>query len=358
MRTYLTHVEHGQPIREIARQSACHPSTILRQVRRLEARRDDPLMDAALTRLGTDLGLTETPTPPHTEGHAMSLQGPNALPPEAVAEAKFQREARRVLRRMCETGALLAVAQDMDKAVVVRDTGTGTPTRTAVVASDVAERLALSDWIACKSPGRISRYTITGPGRAALSRMIAEDENKARDRAEAQAQYGDQHRILEDRDGEDPGSGAPRRVRYNLAESPLAALSRRKEKDGTPFLAPELVAAGERLREDFELAQLGPKVTQNWDKFLTAGTSSSYASSGGQGGSDKAKDRVMAALRDLGPGLGDVVLRCCCFLEGLETAEKRMGWSARSGKIVLRIALQRLRRHYDETYGPHGPLIG
>lgn len=35
-----------------------------------------------------------------------------------------------------------------------------------------------------------------------------------------------------------------------------------------------------------------------------------------------------------------------------------MGWSARSGKIVLRIALQRLRLHYDTTYGKHGPLIG
>jgi hypothetical protein len=35
-----------------------------------------------------------------------------------------------------------------------------------------------------------------------------------------------------------------------------------------------------------------------------------------------------------------------------------MGWSARSGKIVLRIALQRLRRHYDERYGKSGPLIG
>ena len=62
-------------------------------------------------------------------------------------------------------------------------------------------------------------------------------------------------------------------------------------------------------------------------------------------------------MRDLGPGLGDMALRCCCFLEGLETAEKRMGWSARSGKIVLRIALQRLRRHY-QALGDAGGMIG
>ncbi|MGB3147111.1 MAG: DUF6456 domain-containing protein, partial [Paracoccaceae bacterium] len=155
------------------------------------------------------------------------------------------------------------------------------------------------------------------------------------------------------------GDSSPRRVRYNLAESPFAALARRRDKDGNLFLEPELVVAGERLREDFELAQMGPKVAQNWDRFLTASDRGNFRpDTGGGDGPSRARERVAAALRDLGPGLGDVVLRCCCFLEGLEVAEKRMGWSARSGKIVLRIALIRLKRHYDEVYGGKSPLIG
>ena len=56
-------------------------------------------------------------------------------------------------------------------------------------------------------------------------------------------------------------------------------------------------------------------------------------------------------MDDLGPGLADVVMRVCCFLEGLESAEKRLGWSARSGKIVLKIGLQRLKRHYEARRG-------
>ena len=104
---------------------------------------------------------------------------------------------------------------------------------------------------------------------------------------------------------------------------------------------------------------MGPSVTQNWDRFLTAGGRGSFVPDGGIGnGPSAARKRVADALTDLGPGLSDVVLRCCCYLEGLETAEKRLGWSARSGKIVLRIALMRLKRHYDETIGPGGPLIG
>jgi hypothetical protein len=110
-----------------------------------------------------------------------------------------------------------------------------------------------------------------------------------------------------------------------------------------------MIDAGERLREDFEIAQLGPRVAQNWDNFLVPRDSCNRPQ-GGEGassdGARAARDRFHAAMQALGPGLSDVVFRVCCFLEGLETAEKRLGWSARSGKVVLRIALQRLAMHY------------
>ena len=92
-------------------------------------------------------------------------------------------------------------------------------------------------------------------------------------------------------------------------------------------------------REDFEAAQMGPRVAQNWDRFLTGSDRGGYRPDAGSAeGPRGARDRVALALRDLGPGLGDVALRVCCFLEGIEAAERRMGWAARSGKIVLRIA--------------------
>lgn len=53
---YLRHVEDGIPIRELARAEGCAASTILRRVRRIEARRDDPLVDEALERLGRAAG--------------------------------------------------------------------------------------------------------------------------------------------------------------------------------------------------------------------------------------------------------------------------------------------------------------
>lgn len=367
-RLYLRHVEEGLSIRALAKAEGCHPSTILRKLRVCETRRDDPLVDEALTRLGeaylrlVGIDRAQNRLPPNTPKASPLQEGnrPMTAPLRhchaAIADTTtVEREARRILRRLCEAGAILAVAPEMEKAAVLKGA-----VRTAVVDRSVAQAFAVKDWIAMKSQGRVTTYEITGTGRSALKRLLAEEENRRMPGfAEARTPFADQHRVWGERSVVEPGAGAPRRIRYNLAESPLDVLARRKEKDGTPFLTPELVAAGERLREDFELAQMGPRVAQNWDRFLTAGADrGGFAAGGSESGSGKARDRVAAALRDLGPGLGDVVLRCCCFLEGLEAAEKRMGWSARSGKIVLRIALQRLRRHYDETYGGKPPLIG
>ncbi|WP_415183966.1 DUF6456 domain-containing protein [Phaeovulum sp.] len=353
-RLYLRHVEEGIPIRQLARTEGCHASTVLRRVRRVESRRDDPLIDELLSDLAKPTTLR--PATPIAEKENPPMSAPIRKAEMQADDSEIQYEARRILRRLTEPGALLVVAGDLDKAVVLKGT-----VRTAVVARTVAQAFALNDWIEVAHSGRIISYAISTTGRAALRRMLDEDNaTRAGGLTEAPREhenpYADQHRHWATR--LDP-EGGNKRLRANLAESPLGLLARRRDKDGAPFLPADLVAAGERLREDFELAQMGPRVAQNWERFMTGGGRGQYRENAGPGGgSGRARDRVALALRDLGPGLGDMVLRCCCFLEGLEAAEKRLGWSARSGKIVLRIALIRLKRHYDETYGGAAPLIG
>jgi len=335
VQNYIDHTEMGVPIRALARQQGRHASTILRQIRRVETLRDDPLVDGMLKTLG---GATEM---------APVARSPQVLAPETqLPDANsLRRHALRVLRRLCETGAVLAVAADMDRAVIVRDTQSGTQTRTGVVEREIAEAMALKGWISAPEGGRITRYQITASGRSALADMMA--------RAESAQAAGEVETASHNHDA------MPRRIRYSLAESPLAALARRRDRDGTRFLRDDLVHAGERVREDFELAGMEAAVARDWQGFLHALTEGQVPVPViGPRAALLAHARVIAALRDLGPGLSDVTLRCCCFLEGLETAEKTLGWSARSGKIVLRIALMGLKRHYAENADPAGAMIG
>ena len=352
VRLYLDHTEDGQSYRALARREGRHASTVMRAVRRYETRRDDPLLDEALAALTSGAGPSLSPINKDDPLMSAPLHPHNIVADEATILA----EGKRILRRLVEPGAVLAFAPDMEKAVVMREFPDGHSARTAVVERVIAQAFALKDWISCRKPGRVATYEISSVGRAALKRMV-DDAARVGGFAEAQAAFGDQHRDWDTRlVTEDNG---PRRIRYNLAESPVTVLGRRRDKDGKLYLEPDLVVAAERLREDFELAQMGPRVAQNWERFLTGADRGSFrAETGVADGPRAARDRVAAALRDLGPGLGDVALRVCCFLEGIETAEQRLGWAARSGKVVLRIALQRLRRHFDETYGKSGPLIG
>ena len=353
-RLYLRHVEGGESIRAIAREAGCHASTILRRIRRIEARRDDPLVDRALA------------------------SGSAAAEARREAEAAAA-ETRRILRRLAESGALLAVAEGMDKAIITRG-----EIRTAILDCRLAERFALDGWVTLTAAGRIARYAISSTGREALRAMLAgrpvpfpqpaclagarpvgageaaADSGAPPGLAEAAAAFDHaaRHPRLGHAMADDPVTGERRRMRINLSESPLQVLARRRGPDGAAFLTPAMVAAGERLREDFELAQMGPRITQNWDRFLTAGIDAARSTGGHGGGSESARTRVAAALRELGPGMGDLVLRVCCFLEGIEATERRLGWSARSGKVVMRLALLRLARHYEDSYGPGTPLIG
>jgi len=127
----------------------------------------------------------------------------------------------------------------------------------------------------------------------------------------------------------------------NLAESPLGWLMRRGMISEVQF------EAGERLRQDFTTAQLSPRVTMRWDGEPVArgrkGPSEALTPSEAQ---VAAKRRFMAAVEAAGGGLSDMLWRVVCVGEGLETAERAMGWPARAGKVVLALALDRLASFY------------
>ena len=62
-------------------------------------------------------------------------------------------------------------------------------------------------------------------------------------------------------------------IENNDAESPLCWLHRRKGPDGAPLISALQLEAGERLRRDFTLAQMAPRVTTDWSMALAPGGS-------------------------------------------------------------------------------------
>ena len=129
-----------------------------------------------------------------------------------------------------------------------------------------------------------------------------------------------------------------RTVTVNLAESPLVWLHARGH------LCDRLLDAGEALRADYERAQLAASVTMRWDPVRVKTTAPQ-----GLAPSERqivARQRFDGAIRAAGKGLEDILWRVVCAGEALPEAEKTLGWPARSGKLVLRIALERVADYY------------
>lgn len=136
-------------------------------------------------------------------------------------------------------------------------------------------------------------------------------------------------------------------VRRNMAESPLSALSRLKEKSGEAYLGEEALAAGDRFAADFERAGLQPRITASWEPRLAGRLRGQPSAAGDLTDSTLgARDRLNAAIEAVGPELSGVVLDVCCFMKGLETVERERQWPARSAKLMLRTGLMALARHY------------
>ena len=168
-----------------------------------------------------------------------------------------------------------------------------------------------------------------------------------------------QHRI----DGErwidaDSGTGnrARGRVRVNLAETPLGWLRRRKGADGRPLISEEQYEAGERLRADFTRAQMMPRTTADWTMPLRSSRRHAASTLDPSEAALAARQRFYRALDAVGPGLAEPLVDVCCYMKGMEEAERLRGWPPRAGKVVLAIALERLADHYGLNGGGRRPI--
>jgi hypothetical protein len=143
------------------------------------------------------------------------------------------------------------------------------------------------------------------------------------------------------RRGARPGASRKggRSVTVNMAESPLAWLHSRGHLSDVQF------AAGEALRRDWERAQLAPGITMRWDAVRVKGSGGEVSLTASER-QMAARTRFEGAVSAAGPGLSDILWRVVCAGETLPFAERAMAWPVRSGKLVLRLALDRVARFY------------
>jgi hypothetical protein len=240
----------------------------------------------------------------------------------------------RALKRLGSAGAAALPTPGQDDVYGVYPHGDRRRRALATLSSATVARLVSFGALAREPGGAV---VITEEGRALLRR-------KDHEPGEA---FRAQHLELAPAPEAEGAAVGGRRV-VNLAESPLAWLARRKDSEGQPFISPRCLAAGERLRADFHKGRYLGRLTSDW----TAPPRGSSARGPSRAQLDPAasviaaRERVQAALRHVGSGLDRLLSAVCLDGRGLDDVERGFGWPKRSGKVVLRIALERLADHY------------
>jgi Domain of unknown function (DUF6456) len=233
---------------------------------------------------------------------------------------EVEREARRIFRKLASGAFYLAPRDGENFALCLR----GRTTSMLVSAAMVREWLKRG-WLAAREGARES-FVLSDAGEGWFVRIQTISQPFA-----AQHQLR-RRRLMATPHGEEI-------VIVNEGESTLGWLKKRGIVDSVQC------DAGERLRRDFTLAQLAPRLGVDLSAPVVLGMRGAKSASI----SDMAlaaKQRFSAAMKSVGPGLSDLLFDICCHLIGLEDAERTKGWPRRSGKVVLRIALDRLAMHY------------
>lgn len=340
VKLHLKHTETGASIRSLAREKGLHASTVMRQVRKTEARRDDPLVDSFLSRIGSDVrnGLGELT---HIDTWA------------APEEDSVSPHMLRLLRALMKDGAFIAVGERVDTAVVLSAKPDGTAATLAKGPTEIVELMALRGWISGRKQGRIYRYHMAAEGRMALNLMLARVETRATGLAESPVDFsGFQNSAM----GKSTRAGRPRAGRRSVgAESPVRVLGRANGRK-PPYLSPELVAAAERLHRDFVLGQFEMAGVATWDRIKEAVKSVPCGANPLDRKMD-ARRRFGNAINALGPELGQICLAVCCHEKGMERIETELSMPARSGKYMLRVSLSYLVRHYQAMPDSEHDLI-
>jgi hypothetical protein len=241
-----------------------------------------------------------------------------------LSEGEIAREARRIFRQLAAPGAHLRGGGEGEWRVVRRaDAGK----RDAVtVGAALVEAFSKRDWLV--RAGSAKSYVLSDAGAGWFARACAAEEP-----------FAAQHQLRRKAFVRDE-SGVARPVTLDDAESPLARLRQRGLIGRVQF------AAGEKLRTDFTLAGLSPRLGVDLAAPLLTRTRGKAARANLNDTVLAAKQRFGAAMTAVGPGLSDLLFDVCCHLRGLEDAERAKGWPGRSGRVVLGIALDRLADHY------------
>lgn len=226
----------------------------------------------------------------------------------------FDRAALPVLRRLKESGSRLAVPDNMAKAAVLRRLSRFQLQRTALISTAHAREMVRLGWLDVLAvAGGVTSYTISAKGDVARLSLLSDQKDRTGAWARgAKAAQPPRHT---------PEPEAPR-LPASIAGTPIAKLARpHGSARSAPFLSPEQVAAAIRFQE-------------------------AYARANGSAPSPDIAAEVRETLAHLPTGMDGVVREVVGEGCGLVGFEKRQGWSARSGKVVLRIALDWLVDYY------------